>query len=286
MSSSIKVDPLTVVIVGCGGIGTRLAEELGGMLNFQAPESSLILVDGDSFEPKNRERQHFSSMGPKAQVLKSDLQRRYDQIYTTSMHAWVVSEAVAEEWASGRGEVDEDVSGGIEKISAYELIKDADVVFAVVDNFAARKEIAEAAKLVPDIDVYFGGNGEAETDERLFATAYLYRRRDGQDLTVNPVDRFPEYFDPSDRNPGEMSCSERAAIEGGAQLGVANALASTFLAAIFAEATFMDDSETDRPLRQFGHIYINVLNATTDDGVGRGIDRCVAERQEEAAVAV
>jgi len=55
-----------VVCVGAGGIGNWLLRGLTPMLEHRAPGSVLMIIDGDTFEEKNRERQDFSEFGEKA----------------------------------------------------------------------------------------------------------------------------------------------------------------------------------------------------------------------------
>jgi len=123
------------------------------------------------------------------------------------------------------------------KITAADLLNENDVVYAVVDNFMARHIILEAARSFENIDVFLGGN-----DEDMFGSVYQYRRVDGQDVTQNPNDFKPEFQNPTDRNPGELSCQERAEIDGGTQLIVANfGVAATLIAR--TQATIIEESD-------------------------------------------
>jgi hypothetical protein len=65
------------------------------------------------------------------------------------------------------------------KIKASDLIHENDVVFAVVDNFAARRILFDAARGLNNIDVFTGGN-----DDELFGSIYHYQKRDGVEITV------------------------------------------------------------------------------------------------------
>jgi molybdopterin/thiamine biosynthesis adenylyltransferase len=110
------------------------------------------------------------------------------------------------------------------KIKASALITENDVVFAVVDNFAARKIIFDAAQNLDNVDIFTGGN-----DDALFGSVYHYQRRDGHDVTDHPVHTHSEYENPPDKNPGELSCQDRAKIEGGTQLLATNMAVAAFL---------------------------------------------------------
>lgn len=194
-----------VVLVGAGGIGTWLAEGVVRLLEWKYPGSALIIVDGDSYEQKNLERQSFTQVGNKASVKALELTNQFNQTLVIPIPKWVVSDE--------HPETDEAST----KIRATQLINEDDIVLAVVDNFAARKILFDAASKLNNVDVFTGGN-----DDNLFGSIYHYRRRDGVDVTAHPVETHPEYQNPPDRNPGEMSCQERAEVEGGTQILATN----------------------------------------------------------------
>jgi molybdopterin/thiamine biosynthesis adenylyltransferase len=198
-------DPKRIIVVGAGGVGTWLCAGLVRMLEWKYPGSALIIVDGDTYEQKNLERQDFTQMGNKASVKALELSKQFSNTMVIPIPKWVVSD--------DHPPTDEDSN----KIKASELITEDDIVIAVVDNFAARKIIFDAASKLNNVDVFTGGN-----DDNLFGSIYHYRRRDGQDITAHPGETHPEYQNPPDRNPGEMSCQERAEIEGGTQLLATN----------------------------------------------------------------
>lgn len=205
-------EPKRIILVGAGGIGTWLAEGVVRMLEWKFPGSALILVDGDNYEQKNLERQHFSQMGNKASVKALELSKQFTNTMIIPIPKWVVSD--------DHRDTDEDSN----KIKASELITEGDIVLAVVDNFAARKILFDAASNIDNIDVFTGGN-----DDNLFGSVYHYRRRDGHDVTSHPVETHPEYQSPPDRNPGEMSCQERAEVEGGTQILATNMAVAALL---------------------------------------------------------
>ncbi len=68
-----------VAVVGCGGTGGFVAE---GLCRLLAPETKIILVDGDTVEPQNLGRQNFlrEDLGRfKAQALAERLARQFDR---------------------------------------------------------------------------------------------------------------------------------------------------------------------------------------------------------------
>lgn len=204
------------VVVGAGGTGGWLCAGLARMLEYRLPGSVLLIVDGDNFEPKNAERQDFSDVGNKAVVRAKELQPHFPNTFIIPDERWVVESI---EGSSPGGEDDE-----TKQITARDLLEEEDVVYAVVDNFAARKVLFDAAREFETINVFTGGN-----DDELFGSLYHYARRGGIEITDHPEEWHPEYNDPPDRNPGELSCSERAAIDGGTQLLATNMSVAGFL---------------------------------------------------------
>jgi molybdopterin/thiamine biosynthesis adenylyltransferase len=218
-------NPKRVVMVGAGGIGTWLAAGLVRMLEWKFPGSALIIVDGDNYEPKNLERQDFTQMGNKASVKAMELSKSFKETYVFAIPKWVISDQ--------HPDVDDQSS----KIKASDLIAEGDIVIAVVDNFAARKILFDAASKLDNVDVFTGGN-----DENLFGSVYHYRRRNGQDVTAHPATTHQEYQNPPDRNPGELSCQERAEIEGGTQVLATNMAVAAFILGRIQKTIVSDQS--------------------------------------------
>lgn len=206
-------DPIRIILVGAGGIGTWLAEGVARMLEWKYPGSALIIVDGDNYEPKNMERQSFTKMGNKASVKALELTEKFQKTSFIPVPKWVVGD-------DSKGVTDEESP----KIKASELLNNGDIVLAVVDNFAARKILFDAASNLESIDVFTGGN-----DDSLFGSIYHYRRRNGVNITEHPISFHPEYENPPDKNPGELSCQERAEIDGGTQLLATNMAVAAFI---------------------------------------------------------
>jgi len=218
------------LVIGAGGIGSHLVEPLGRMLEYSDTEpTAIVIVDGDTYEEKNRSRQSFKDIGNKAEILAAELSELFEETIIVGLNKWVVSDTSEV--------VTEDGENASNKITAGDLLNENDVVYAVVDNFMARHIILEAARFFQNIDVFLGGN-----DEDMFGSVYHYRRVNGQDITQNPNDFKPEFQNPTDRNPGELSCQERAEIDGGTQLIVANfGVAATLLAR--TQATIIEESD-------------------------------------------
>ena len=176
------------------------------MLEFKDPGSILILVDGDEFEPRNAERQSFTALGNKAEVKAEALTPYFEKTFVAPK-----AQMVVDQFEDPELEETEDA------ITASALMQDGDVVFAVVDNFAARKVLFDAAREFDNIDVFTGGN-----DENLYGSVYHYQRRNGEDITDHPAEYHEQLINPPDRNPALMSCQEKAELAGGTQLIAVN----------------------------------------------------------------
>lgn len=222
------------VQIGAGGVGGWLCVGLAHMLEFQDPGSALILIDGDHFEPTNLERQEFSTYGPKAEVRAAELAARFERTTIVGIAAWVMEDTTADTMNAEAPPADGDAL----RIGARALLEEGDVVFPVVDNFATRRTIFDAAHYFSDIDILSGGN-----DEGLFVSTYHYCRRGGIDVTDHPlIMHDDEYLTPADRNPGDLSCEERAALVGGEQTLVANMTVAALLLAKVHQQIFQGEA--------------------------------------------
>jgi hypothetical protein len=246
------VPPIRAKVVGVGGIGTWLVTAFANVLNVHAPDSSLTLYDGDNFEPKNKERQHFDTYGNKAVSVAKSLREAADKVFITGYPAWIVSD----ESAATAGDP-EDEEQNITKIGASDLLEDGDVVILAVDNFACRKLIFDAAMDIDNIDIFSGGNGDVQAGDALFGSVYHFRRRNGECVTAHPAYYHPEFENPADRNPGELSCAERAKLEGGSQVVSSNmTVAAIILAKITSTILTTDQAQIDAAMA-VGEIYFD-----------------------------
>jgi hypothetical protein len=106
-----------VLMIGCGGIGSWLVEPLARYLNYSSYEMvELALVDGDSFEAKNLNRQLADQMDNKAQVLIQRI-KKLDRLSVRAKSVYVTEENVGE------------------------IIQERHIVMVCVDNRATRKDV-------------------------------------------------------------------------------------------------------------------------------------------------
>jgi len=216
------------LLIGAGGVGTWLAAGLVRLLEWKFPGSALIIVDGDNYEEKNKERQEFVKIGNKAVIKAHELTPHFQKTTIIPIPKWVVSNDF-----KGVSTEAEDSP----KIKASDLICEKDVVFAVVDNFAARKIIFDAASKLNNVDVFTGGN-----DDALFGSIYHYQKRDGLEITEHPSVFHPEYENAPDKNPGELSCQQRSELQGGTQLLATNMAVAAFILGRVQKTIVLDQS--------------------------------------------
>lgn len=193
---------MNIVIIGLGGIGSHLVRPLCRYLNESKGEVAVMLIDGDTFEPKNETRQEFRGFGNKAEVLAAELSEKYPGL-SISGKAWYIT---AE--------------------NAYVAINDGDIVFCCVDNHATRNVVSGRCQELENVVLISGGNEYSDGNVQIFI------REDGICTTPALTYFHPEIENPQDKNPSEMSCEELAK-SGSPQLIFTNFLASAWMLTTF-----------------------------------------------------
>jgi molybdopterin/thiamine biosynthesis adenylyltransferase len=210
---------LNIVIVGLGGVGTILAAKLGRFLNYSREYNGrIMLVDGDQYEPKNFERQEFSSFGNKADVKRQELLLQFNDLVFETYEAY------------------------INETNAHEAIRDGSIVFLCVDNHKTRSIISNYCKTLTNITLISGGN------EMTDGNVQIYVRKGGKDLTPDLSAYHPEIRNPEDKLPDEMSCEELAHSEPQlyfANLGVATLMCFAFYNTVVLENVGISDAYFD-----------------------------------------
>lgn len=170
---------MEVFIIGLGGIGSVLSNTLSRYLDSKRTLDSTIvnLIDGDSYEPKNLERQEFVSFGNKAEVKRMELCDKFTYLSFKSYPSFIDEESI-------------------------KIIKEQSVVFLAVDNHKTRKLVSDYAKKLNDIILISGGNELTDGNVQIFI------RKGGNNVTPSLTDYHPEIEKPKDKSPDEMSCEE------------------------------------------------------------------------------
>ena len=203
--------PERYVSIGLGGVGGLLLRNLVAYLRHRGKPCVVYAVDGDAYEERNRDRQFFGRLGPKAEVLAEELGSAYgDGVTILPVPHYVTPQR------------------------ARHLISEGDVVFCTPDNHATRKLVSRRCARLRDVALFSGGNdGVANGLTGTCGNVQVHLRVDGRDVT-NPITAFhPEIERPADRLPTQQGCGELTA--SAPQLLFANlAVASGMLAAFYA----------------------------------------------------
>jgi hypothetical protein len=198
------------VVVGLGGIGSIVLRHLVAFLHASGERTTVLAVDGDAFEERNRARMLFERPGPKAVVLAEELGRLYP----------------------GRVAV-LPVPHYLGPRNAAALVGERTVVLAQPDNHATRLLCERACRRRRDSVLVVGGNdGIEEGRTGTYGNVLVYVRGGGRDLT-NPPSRFhPEIRRPADRLPTAQGCAH-AVSAGAGQLLFTNALVAASMLGAF-----------------------------------------------------
>lgn len=169
-----------IKVIGLGGIGSCLLRILHKFLEYGDSENiEVILFDGDSYEEKNRSRQHFTSCGNKAEVTSDDLTSEARKVYYSGIHEYITSENI------------------------YEYIHEGDIIFLCVDNHATRNLVSGRCEELENAVLISGGNELTDGNIQIFI------RKNGKNITLPLANDFhPEISYPMDKNPDEMGCEE------------------------------------------------------------------------------
>ena len=185
--------PLSVKIIGLGGVGSIVARYSALFLASLDVEAQLILVDGDAFEPSNASRMFFFRPGNKADSTRDDL---VDLLGDSTLMLASVPEFITD--------------NNIDR-----LIREGDTVLLAVDNHATRKLVSDfCAVHRQEVCLISGGNDGVGSDSagRLLRGTYgncqIFVRQSGEDTTPSLTRYHPEIERPADHLPSEAGCAE------------------------------------------------------------------------------
>lgn len=184
------------VLVGLGGTGSQLLGPLKRLLYYHENGTwDIHLVDGDSYEAKNFERQLFPQGG--AFGNKALVQARDPGWEFVTAHPYYLT------------------SDNIQSFMGY--LTPPVLFIAAVDRMKSRKLFFEVlSQRFKDFCWICPGN-EYDT-----AQVSIHIRQQGQDLTTTPIERYESMRNPQDGEPGD--CIEEQ--ESSPQLVTANTIAA------------------------------------------------------------
>lgn len=218
---------LNITVIGLGGVGTILIERLCRFLNYSNDyEAEILLVDGDTYEMKNYERQEFNNFGNKANVKSTELMLKFPEVVVNSFEAY------------------------INETNVMEVVRAEDIVFLCVDNHKTRNIVSNYSMRLNDVTIISGGN------ELTDGNVQVYVRRKGVDLTPDLCAYHPEIANPEDQLPEEMSCEELSNAEPQlyfTNLGVATIMCWTFYKTI-----------VEGRVDQQSEVYFDILQLSTN----------------------
>lgn len=176
-----KAKKLKIKVIGCGGIGSWLVDPLCTMISYSSASAVEVgLIDGDHYEERNRERQNFVEIGPKATITAMRLQEKFPRL-TIQDHPIYLTKA-----------------------NIALLIKDGDIVCGCVDNHRTRKLINDRAEELNNIVHLSGGN------ELTDGNVLIHIKKNGKDITLPVANKYhPELQNPTDKNPGDEDLSRK-----------------------------------------------------------------------------
>jgi hypothetical protein len=178
-----------VKVIGLGGIGAPVAQALAQYLACRPAPPAMWLVDGDTYEERNRERVVFEACESKAVVKAREL--------TRAIRGRVTIVPVAEYVAPG---------------NVRRLIGEGDLIFLAVDNHASRALVSRRCARLARVTLISGGNDGVEGGQGgTFGNVQIYLREGGRERT-NAITRFhPEIARPADTRPDQDDgCAELA----------------------------------------------------------------------------
>lgn len=168
-----------IKVIGAGGIGSHLIEPLSRYLSYCDDYCEITVVDGDTFEERNRERQRFDGCENKAAETIKDLKDKFPKIHFRAKGKFVTEDNI------------------------ITTIREKDVVFLCVDNHATRKLVSDRGGELDNVVIISGGNDYTDGD------VLVYIRKNGKDNT-KPLTDLPEIANYDDKNPGELTDEERS----------------------------------------------------------------------------
>lgn len=194
-----------VFVIGAGGIGSHLMEPLARLLAYHKDGTkNVTLVDGDTYEEKNRIRQLFETRHVGKNKAAALAEKIGEAVFPISHHPEFINK-----------------DKFVELVSQKLLDRQQPfMVITAVDNHATRKAVIEALDDAgyPNFVFLSGGNGYAN------GQVMSYVKLLGEPGTVHPLDKYDDLRFPPDHIPGSGGCQEEAPAE--PQLITANASAA------------------------------------------------------------
>lgn len=200
---------MNVKVVGIGGIGCCLLPILARYLCYSYSGSVLVLIDGDSFESSNQERQPAKPYANKATEMT--LQLRYMGFNNLAVNARPVF--ITEE-------------------NIDTQFMDGDIIILCVDNHETRNLVSQyVEKEMTNASVISGGN------DLTTGNIQVYVRKGGINLTLPIANKDHEEIANSQRSVTQVLGCRELAVSQPQLLITNNAVAAAMLNAFYALVT-------------------------------------------------
>jgi len=216
---------MNIVIIGLGGVGSILCDNLARYLNYSDIKASVSLVDGDYYETRNNERQTFIRLGDKAVVKCSEMSLKFNNVIFQDFNEFINEDNVSS------------------------LITEDSIVFLCVDNHISRKIISDYCQTLNNITIISGGN------EYTDGNVQLYQRKGGVNVTASLTEYHPEIEFPEDQSPEDMSCEELSHSE--PQLLFTNLTVATIMCWMFYAI------HKEKDVTKYGEVYFDISSMAT-----------------------
>jgi len=186
------------VMIGAGGTGTHLLGPLVAYLGTKKESWALTVIDGDSVEDKNLERQLFHPAMVTMNKAEASLLPYKHLENIVAVRDYLGASNIAE------------------------FIPDNSTVLICVDNFPIRAMIESHCNTLPNVVVINGGN------ERESGSCQIWERGGGKNTTPPLSYNHPEILAPG-KTRADMTCEETAQLPGGEQLIVTNMASANYM---------------------------------------------------------
>jgi ThiF family len=174
----------SIKLVGLGGVGSPVAQALTQFLGVSAPGATLFLIDGDTFEEKNRARMVFQAGGNKAVSKAQEL--------ACTCHSALTIVPVPK---------------FVTPHNVHRLFGERDIVLSAVDNHSTRRCLSNRCRAIRDVVLISAGNDGIEGGrEGTFGNVMIYERIAGCDVTSPLTKYHREIARPRDKRPDELGC--------------------------------------------------------------------------------
>jgi molybdopterin/thiamine biosynthesis adenylyltransferase len=218
------------IVIGLGGIGSSLIDPLTRYLAYSYSDScSIILVDGDEYDPSNMSRQ--SCMERDLGVSKAQATSNRIREIAPNIPIMVVPQFVTE-------------------ANITTIIRPKSIVFLCVDNHEARALVSAHCDTLKDVVLISGGNEFSDGNAQIFI------RKNDERLTAALDEYHPEISEPVIVEEPEPGCQVMHAVA--PQLIFANFFAAASMLGLFYHYL---SSLKNNEIERLGEIFFDLEKA-------------------------